>query len=66
MDINQLIKNAKPSGKKGSRKAGRNKSKCAGYRAIRSIKNKIRKLEKHISKHPNDMNAQAAMERVYG
>ena len=40
----------------GNRKIGRNKVKCAKYRAEnRRIKNKIRKITKHLTKFSNDL-----------
>ncbi len=41
--------------KKLSRKCGRDKVKCATYRARGTReRNKVRKLRKHCKKHPND------------
>ena len=43
-------------GKKGCRKAGRNKVFCANYRSTnRREKNKLLRLKKHVVRHPTDM-----------
>ncbi len=45
----------KQNRKKLSRKCGRDKVKCAAYRARGTReRNKVRKLRKHCKKHPND------------
>lgn len=46
----------------GSRKYGRNRVKCAHYRAHRSHKNKLAKLRRHLADHLNDGCAIAALE----
>lgn len=51
-------------GKKGCRKAGRNKVFCANYRSTnKREKNMLRRLAKHIVLHPKDMVAGSAAER---
>ena len=43
------------TGKKGCRKAGRNRVKCARYRAEgRREKNKKLRAKRHAKRHPND------------
>lgn len=49
----------------GSKKYGRNAIKCKYYREARSLKNKLAKLKKHRSAHPNDMCVVAAYERLF-
>jgi hypothetical protein len=65
MDAKTFIKGLSTStSKKGCKKAGRNKVKCAYYRTSRSRKNKLRKLNNHLVKHDNDACAREALERV--
>jgi len=55
---------ASSTGKKGGKKFGRNlrKPSCARYRnEMRWIKNKVKKLAKHIKNHPADLVAIKAM-----
>lgn len=55
---------ASSTGKKGNRKAGRNMRKptCARYKAeMRWLKNKAKKLRKHLKKYPNDTTAIRAL-----
>ena len=55
----------KSTGKKGAKKIGRNlrKPACARYRnEMRWVKNKIKKLKRHLKKHPNDRVAIKAKE----
>lgn len=55
---------AKKKGGKKNRKFSRNKISCAAYRAAgRREKNKVRKLENHLRRCPNDGQARAALER---
>ncbi|MBI2039919.1 hypothetical protein HYT18_02505 [Candidatus Microgenomates bacterium] len=50
------------SGGRKGRKIGRNKAKCERYRlSHRREKNKIRKILKHLKKHPNNT---AALRRI--
>jgi hypothetical protein len=48
----------------GTKKHGRNASKCKYYRDNRYRKNKLAKLLKHCSVHVNDTCAAAAFERL--
>lgn len=49
-----------------ARKVGRNKIKCANYRArFRREKNKERKIKKHLKRHPADAVAGEALKRVW-
>jgi ribosomal protein S15P/S13E len=59
-----MAKQERPGGKKG-RKIGRDKEKCARYRiqGRREI-NKIRKVRKHIRRHPNDIYAEEALKET--
>jgi len=51
--------------KKGKcKRAGKNKVKCERYRLNRARPNKLRKLARHIAKHPNDDLAKAAQHKV--
>ena len=46
----------------GVKKAGRNKDWCKAYRTRgQREKNKLRKLKKHIARHPNDLVAKKAL-----
>jgi hypothetical protein len=54
MDLTQKILAKKPK-TKGCSKAGRNSAKCKYYRDVRYRRNKLRKLDKHISQHLNDL-----------
>ncbi|MFQ6011539.1 MAG: hypothetical protein ACE5KG_05150 [Nitrososphaerales archaeon] len=55
-------KKANRGGKKG-RKIGRSKEKCQRYRAAGTReKNKIRKVRKHVRRHPNDAVARRALD----
>jgi hypothetical protein len=47
----------------GNRKHGRNKAKCEYYRT-RSVRNKLRKLDRHLAVHVNDNVAVAARQRA--
>ena len=50
--------------KSGNRKVGRNKVKCDWYRSRGTReKNKIRKINKHLKKHPNDKQAKRSLLR---
>lgn len=62
----QVLKKAGGSrGKKGSRKAGRNKVKCAAYRSSgRREKNKLIKLKRHLAKHLSDKCAEYALAKL--
>lgn len=60
----RLTKKGKKQKGGGTKKHNRNKVKCAFYRAHRYVKNKVRKLEKHISLYPNDVNAVEALNRL--
>lgn len=62
--LQKITKKSGGKGKKG-RKVGRDKKKCQDYRArgLR-IKNKIRKLKKHIKRQPRDLAAQEALARL--
>lgn len=54
-----MAKRAGGKQKSGNRKHGRNKTKCERYRACKTReKNKVRKLSKHIKRHPNDLTVQ--------
>lgn len=64
-DLQDLIKGKKRRGNKSSKKAGRNKKRCEFYRLYRYHNNKLGKLNKHISLHPNDDNAKEAIKRLY-
>lgn len=64
-DLVKALTKSNSGGKKGCSKAGRNKVFCAYYRKARYFNNKIRKLKKHIAKYPNDLNAKAAVDRLY-
>ena len=65
MDAKTFIKGLSTStSKKGCKKAGRNKVKCAFYRSSRFRKNKIAKLVKHIAMHPSDICAEHALNKV--
>jgi len=50
--------------KSKSKQAGKNKIKCERYRLTRARPNKLRKLARHIARHPNDGLAKAAQHRV--
>ncbi len=60
----QVLKKAKGNKQKGggSKKIGRNKAKCLLYRTVRSRKNKLRKLKRHLATHLNDGCAIQALE----
>ena len=50
--------------KSGNKKHGRSKEKCLAYKARgQRERNKLRKLHKHVRKHPND---KAAWETIKG
>lgn len=49
----------------GTKKHGRNKIKCGHYRTTKSVKNKLRKLHRHIARHPDDGCAGVALKNVY-
>lgn len=50
---------------KGQRKAGRNKIPCQRYRnEMRQEKNKLRRLRRHLKRHPNDTPAVPVMEAL--
>lgn len=51
---------AKAKGKKISR----NKEKCAHYRLYRSVRNKLKKLHRHIAKHATDECALTALQKA--
>lgn len=48
----------------GTKKFGRNLGKCKLYRELRSRRNKLAKLSRHMAAHPNDGCAIAAKGRV--
>ncbi len=59
-----MPKTTAKAGKKG-RKFGSNKVFCERYRAEnRRLRNKIKKLKKHLKKLPEDVQAQEALERL--
>lgn len=60
----RVLKKAKKQKGGGSKKHGRNKVKCEYYRKVRSVRNKLAKLRKHIAVHVNDKNATDALELV--
>lgn len=64
--LQKVTKKSGGKGKKG-RKVGRDRKKCQEYRArgLR-IKNKIRKLRKHIKRQPNDEAALEVLKRLAG
>lgn len=47
-----------------NRKYGRNKVKCVAYRSGRSVRNKLRKLNRHLAAHPNDGLAIVALKKA--
>ena len=52
-------------GSGGRRKIGRMKAKCERYRlAHKREKNKIRKILKHLRKHPNNLQAKKRIEEL--
>jgi hypothetical protein len=48
----------------GTKKHGRNKVRCLHYRQYVYRKNKMRKLEKHLSVHANDCCARSSYEHL--
>lgn len=49
----------------GSRKIGRNKIKCELYRTRHTReRNKVRKIFKHIKRHPNNLQAKKRLEQL--
>lgn len=62
--MEQIKIGVRKRGKKVSRKAGRNIVKCAYYRNVRSTRNKLRKLNRHLNIHVADDCAKAALERA--
>ena len=53
------------SAKKKCAKAGRNSTKCQRYALRRTaLKNKLRKLRKHLRRQPGDLAAVANLERL--
>jgi hypothetical protein len=59
----RLTKSRRKKGKK-DRKWGRNLAKCKLYREFRSVRNKRRKLNRHLARHDNDGCAKLALSRV--
>lgn len=51
-------------GGKKDRKFHRNQKKCERYRLVRSRKNKLAKLARHMADHPNDSCAIVAKAKV--
>jgi len=50
-----------------AKKQGRDKERCSRYRSQgRRLKNKIRKLMKHLKNCPCDVQAEKALERLLG
>lgn len=57
--LQKIAKKSTGKGKKG-RKVGRNRKWCQEYRARgQRMKNKIRKVARHLKRHPNDEAAAA-------
>ena len=59
----RLTKSKRKKGKK-DRKWGRNAAKCKLYRELRSRRNKLIKLRRHLQDHPHDVCAQTAIQNV--
>jgi hypothetical protein len=54
---------AKGQSKKGGKKKGRNATYCNAYKLEqREAKNKLRRVRRHLRKHPGDVSAMQAME----
>jgi ribosomal protein L19E len=51
-------------GGKKDRKFHRNQKKCEYYRKVRSVRNKLAKLKRHMAIHPNDNCALAAKAKI--
>jgi len=48
-----------------NRKYGRNKAKCARYRELgKRVKNVARRIKRHLKKHPEDLQSQAALDKL--
>jgi len=48
-----------------NRKYGRNKAKCARYRDLgKRVKNVARRIKRHLKKHPEDLQSQAALDTL--
>lgn len=60
----QLLKKKNKDKGGGTKKYGRNRAKCQLYRTHRSIKNKLRKLKRHLNRNPDDFCAIAAIEKA--
>lgn len=67
-DTVSLTERLKKKGNKqkggGTKKFGRNKAKCQLYRELKSRKNKVAKLKKHLAIHVNDACAITAIGKL--
>ena len=63
-NLTQRILKKATASKKGCKKAGRNKVKCAYFRVSRYRTNKLSGLNRHLSVHVNDTCAITALDKL--
>lgn len=59
-----MARKQKQGGKKGSRKIGRNKTKCEQYRLHRWRRNKVKRLMRRLLAHPDCRNSRAKLREL--